>query len=393
MEISREYQNRVQSELKEVWEDWDVVRLLGMAIVHRLLDMMGSELVIKSEYGVGSEFSFVVSQEIVDGTPIGDFRQKAKEITEKKEEEKYLYAPKARILVVDDNEMNLKVIRNLLKLNGIKPELAGSGEEALAKMKDNCYDIVFLDHMMPKMDGIETLHKARQEGLLGGKTTVFALTANAVVGARETYLQEGFDDYLSKPVEIPAMENALAKYLPAEIVSYRTKSDKVQESAPEDASPAENGVKEKASDEVMELLPMEDSSNEEDDFEGIDEKDIGRIFDGLNANGIVTEEGMRFCGDDQDFYLDMLSDYVKEYDEKTKELEDSLAADDMNLYTVKVHALKSTAKTVGDRSVFEKARDLEQVAKSGDAQEVARLHPQLLEDYARKIEWIKKLIK
>ncbi|MBP5309779.1 MAG: response regulator, partial [Lachnospiraceae bacterium] len=198
---------------------------LGMAIVTRLLDMMGSKLNVESEYGKGSEFSFEVEQTIIDLKPIGDYEIKAREAAKKKDETTYIYAPKARLLVVDDNDMNLKVIANLLKLNGIKPDMAESGEEALSKMRLNTYDIILLDHMMPKMDGIETLKKAREESLLSEKCIVIALTANAVVGARDFYLNSGFDDYLSKPVEVKVLENTLSKYLDEKIVEYRNRDD------------------------------------------------------------------------------------------------------------------------------------------------------------------------
>ena len=187
-----------------------------MSIVNRLLSMMGSKLEIKSVYGQGSEFSFKVDQSIIDPTPIGDFEKKVKEKGDDGPDEVRLYAPDARILVVDDNKMNLIVIRNLLKLSGIIPEMVLSGAEALNKMRDNTYDVVMLDHMMPEMDGIETLVKARADGLIHDGCVVIALTANAVVGARELYLREGFDDYLSKPVEVKALEELLLRILPKE---------------------------------------------------------------------------------------------------------------------------------------------------------------------------------
>ncbi len=199
---------------------------LGMAIVNRLLDMMGSKLSVKSVYGEGSEFSFEVKQSVVDETPIGDYEQKAKEAMQQEGDETYLYAPDAKVLVVDDNNMNLIVIQSLLKMNGIKPDTAVSGEDALKLMKEKKYDVIMLDHMMPGMDGIETLAKAREEDLVPEGCAVIALTANAVVGARESYLKEGFDDYLSKPVDVALMEEQLARFLPKDMVSYRKKSDK-----------------------------------------------------------------------------------------------------------------------------------------------------------------------
>ncbi|MCR4649798.1 MAG: response regulator, partial [Lachnospiraceae bacterium] len=209
---------------------------LGMSIVTGLLNMMGSKLDVKSEYGKGSEFSFGLRQLIVEEEAIGDYEEKRLGHTAKTRKEEYLYAKKASILVVDDNEMNLKVIKNLLKRNGIVPDLALSGAEAIELVGKKNYDIVFLDHMMPKMDGLETLARMKDEGLVRLNMKIIALTANAVVGARETYLKAGFDDYLSKPVEVELLEDKLKRYLPKENIEWRGKEssgDKKTESKEE----------------------------------------------------------------------------------------------------------------------------------------------------------------
>ena len=139
---------------------------LGMAIVMKLLAMMDSKLSVHSVYGEGSEFSFKIKQSIIDDTPIGNYSERLEQSKEQEQDENCLYVPEARILVVDDNEMNLLVAQNLLKLSGIEPDLASSGEEAIQKIQDKTYDIVFMDHMMPKMDGIETLARLKEENLL-----------------------------------------------------------------------------------------------------------------------------------------------------------------------------------------------------------------------------------
>ena len=435
---------------------------LGMSIVIRLLEMMGSKLEVQSEYGKGSEFSFVVDQMITDGTPIGDFKQKAKAVAEQSTETNYLYAPEANILVVDDNEMNLKVIKNLLKLNGIKPDMVDSGSKALEKLSEYNYDIVLLDHMMPEMDGIETLAAAKQGKLIPEGTTVVALTANAVVGARESYLEAGFDDYLSKPVEVKALEEVLAKYLPQEIVSYMSKEDikreeakknekrKIVDGKPEErrhedrrhmqrrhdllknatttqAGPEENkNVTENNDDlEILEFMPegeneldnrnsdsasnvsmgedeilefgpengdgddeileFEPQNGDEESSGDTKEKDTFGI---LEENGISTSDGLNYCAGDPDFYREMLSDYVSSMDERIGELENALGSSDLSLYSIKVHALKSVAKTVGDRKVFELALALENDSKAGDGESVGYKHPALIKEYRRKAEII-----
>ena len=189
---------------------------LGMAIVNRLLPMMGGELHVESVYGEGSEFFFTLRQGIVDSRPVGNYVERLRESEVQSVNGPSLYVTGARVLVVDDNETNLKVAENLLGLDGIIPDLAQSGTDAIALIRESCYDIIFLDHMMPEMDGIETLQELRNRNLLGKETVVIALTANAIVGAKETYLAAGFDDYLSKPIEFSKLEEQLLLYLPKE---------------------------------------------------------------------------------------------------------------------------------------------------------------------------------
>ncbi|MBR6478731.1 MAG: response regulator, partial [Lachnospiraceae bacterium] len=373
---------------------------LGMAIVSKLLDMMGSKLEMTSEYGKGSEFSFSVDQTIVDQTPIGDLKQRSK-ASEKQEEA--IYAPTAKVLAVDDNEMNLKVIRNLLKLSGIVPDMVDSGDGALEKLRTGHYDLVLLDHMMPGMDGIETLHKAKEEGLIGGATTVIALTANAVVGARESYLEAGFDDYLSKPVEISALERALMKYLPESRIQEKPKPGEKPGNAEKPGTAGQPGEAPKTAisagsiapaadlegdDEIMEFLP------EDDKTQGLEEKrEFSEVRKDLEALGIKVSDGITYCAGEEDFYQEILLDYANTYEEKRKDLEDALAAKDLATYAIKVHALKGVAKTVGDSEVFEQAKALEMASKEGKEETVASDHPALMKEFERKTQSILKILK
>ncbi|MBR1673906.1 MAG: response regulator [Eubacterium sp.] len=186
---------------------------LGLAIVTGLLDKMDSQLEISSKYHEGSTFSFKLAQKVVCPEPMGDYRKKDHVSADKSAEEEKLDLPDAKTLVVDDNKMNLKVAGKLLSLYGIKADMVSSGMEALQVLSEKQYDIVFLDHMMPEMDGIEVLREIRAKNLVQENTAVIALTANAISGVREMYLSEGFDDYLSKPIEPPELERILRKYL------------------------------------------------------------------------------------------------------------------------------------------------------------------------------------
>ncbi|MCR5686887.1 MAG: response regulator [Lachnospiraceae bacterium] len=187
---------------------------LGLSITKRLLELMGSDIHIKSEYGIGSEFSFAVEQEVLNAEPVGDYSRKG-EGGRKRTYKELFHAPDARILVVDDIKMNLTVITKLLMRTEIKIDTALSGPEAIKMSEDNEYDIIFIDHLMPDMDGIETLKRMKEKEK--GKSPVYvALTANAISGAREMYLDAGFTDYISKPVEGERLEKLIKGYLPAE---------------------------------------------------------------------------------------------------------------------------------------------------------------------------------
>lgn len=186
---------------------------LGMAIIYKLLKLMDSEIHVDSVYGEGSCFWFDIKQDVADSTPVGDYKERVRIANARKKNEITLYAPDAKVLVVDDNALNLKVTRGYLKICGITPDEAMSGPEAIELVRNGEYDVILLDHMMPQMDGIETLKILRDEKLITDKTTVVALTANAIEGSRELYMEAGFNDYISKPVELTTLASKLEIYL------------------------------------------------------------------------------------------------------------------------------------------------------------------------------------
>ena len=187
---------------------------LGLNITKLLVDNMGGVIEVRSEYGKGSCFTVSIPQKIIDASPMGNLQQAYKQEVKKNSDEKFLYAPDKKILVVDDNKMNLTVIGALLKRSKLQVSFAGSGEECLEKTKNEKFDLILMDHMMPGMDGIETFHFIKEDDLNQNKNTpVVVLTANAVDGVREQYMQEGFSDYLSKPIEADKMEKVLGRYL------------------------------------------------------------------------------------------------------------------------------------------------------------------------------------
>ena len=186
---------------------------LGLNIAKQLVATMGGTIDVQSEYGVGTCFTVIIPQQIVDNTPMIK-KTTVTPVSEIPEEKKHFYAPDAKVLAVDDNKMNLKVIQALMKKTAIQLDLASGGEECLQMTREKKYDLILMDHMMPEPDGIQTLHMLREDkSNINCDTKVIVLTANAIEGMREEYLKEGFEDYLSKPVEVDKLESVLARYL------------------------------------------------------------------------------------------------------------------------------------------------------------------------------------
>ena len=320
---------------------------LGMSIVKQLLALMESKLDVKSVYGEGSEFSFEVSQKVIGKEPMGNISERFKRTNVQRKAYKELFhAPKADILVVDDTEMNLLVIKNLLKKTQVRIDTAASGQEALASAGRKAYDIIFIDHMMPEMDGIETLHRIRESKDGEAEKTVYvALTANAVSGAREMYLSEGFEDYLSKPVDGNELEEMVMKYLP---------EDKIEKTDSEDNDgPADDTLK------------MAD----EDPLAGLD------MIPEINR-----KSGIANCGS-KDGYVSVLETFHRSAEEKAEEIEKYLEAGDIKNLTVKVHALKSSARIIGASQLSEKAAALEEAGKAEDLETIRRDIPVLLSEF------------
>ena len=325
---------------------------LGMAIVTNLLALMDSKLNVESTYGKGSVFSFYIKQKIADKTPVGSVSQHRTDRPDRKKQ--YPKYTGTKVLITDDNEMNLKVAANLLKLFGIKPDLASSGAETIELMKKETYQIVFLDHMMPEMDGIETLEALKTQQLIPEGTTVIALTANAVLGAKEKYLEAGFADYLSKPIELDEMAEQLAKRL-------------TPQTAPAAEAPAPE--------------PQEEPVNTE-----------GGFIAALTRAGVNASSGLKYCMEDEDFYREMLTDYADSCPQRLAELSSALEAQDIKLYRTLIHSLKSTSKTVGVNDVSELAKALEDAAKAGDSAFIDGHHQEVVTLFETKTAKLREIL-
>ncbi len=189
---------------------------LGLNITKQLVELMGGVLEVESEYRKGSCFTVKIPQNIIDEKPIGKLEDAYnRDSSEKIDVKPKLYAPKAEILVVDDNRMNLAVVKALLKRTGIKLTMVNGGKECLDICREHQYDLILMDHMMPEPDGIETLQLLRKDDMsLNQHTDVIVLTANAIAGMAEMYIEKGFIDYLSKPIVSEKLEAMISKYLP-----------------------------------------------------------------------------------------------------------------------------------------------------------------------------------
>ena len=190
---------------------------LGLSIVYGLLNMMGGEIQVKSVYQRGSIFTVRIPQHVVDKTPVGNVNLEYSK--ERQEYKETFRAPEAKLLVVDDNQINLSIVQGLLKRTEIQVDVVTNGFDCLKLVKSKKYDIILLDHMMPEIDGIEVLKRLKaMEGNMSISAPVIALTANAMVGAREEYIGYGFDDYIAKPIDSKKLEDTIRDYLPKDLI-------------------------------------------------------------------------------------------------------------------------------------------------------------------------------
>ena len=315
---------------------------LGMNITQKLLALMGSSLQVESVYGKGSKFFFNLKQEIIDETPLGDFNERIRKAAESYKYEEAFYAPNASILVVDDNVLNLKVFSSLLKKTGVKITGAASGLECLEHAKAKAFDIIFLDHMMPEMDGIETLHILKEDTEGPNKDTpVFALTANAVTGAREMYLKEGFDGFLTKPIVADKLEAV---------------------------------IKETLSPGLLEALPEEKEAGqkqgEAEELPTIGGIDWSYARSHLGDNALILETAEEFT--------DLLSINEEKLSKAFEEIE---AGGNAEPYRIQVHSMKSVSQTLGIIPLAGMANVLEYAARDGKTEEIRRLHPVFIEQW------------
>lgn len=353
---------------------------LGLSITKTFLNMMGSTLEVQSEYGKGSDFFFRVEQEIMDERPIGKINPYELH-SEAAAAAVTFTAPEAEILVVDDNRMNLDVFRALLKKTRVRVMTATSGKECLRQVQKQEFDIIFLDHMMPEMDGVETLKQLKAlKDNLSKDTPVIALTANAVAGAKEEYIAQGFADYLSKPVQGSTLEKMVRAYLPEKLV--HTGREENGQDKKDAESVRESKEKEAAGDGSDENVFDKDivaahSQAVQDSCDGIaEERFPGEKL--LCAHHIKAAHALPYFGDDVEMYLEILEEFGAGMPERVVKLEAS--AWDCESYAILVHALKSNAKNVGAETLGLMAFEHEKAAKAGKRDYLTQAFSQLKEE-------------
>lgn len=317
---------------------------LGMSIVKELLELMGGELEVVSEYGVGSRFSVVIPQLIEDERQIGNLN--FDNWIYNREINKYkpgIVASSAKVLVVDDVNINLIVFKNLIKGTGIGIDTALSGREALNMIKNTKYDIIFMDHMMPEMSGVEVFNELKADKTHANiDTPVIMLTANATSGVEEEYLKMGFDGYMSKPIDMDILEEILGKFI-------------------------------KNTDEKdLEETVVEESKVVEERMTPID---------------IDIEAGIANCGGEQEFYAEVVESVEEE--DKRGELLKAYADEDWEMYTIVVHSLKGTLRLLGAMGAGKLAENLQFAGEKVDVDYINTHHDAFIKAMDESMSYIK----
>ncbi len=337
---------------------------LGLSISRQLLELMGSKLEVESIYNEGSDFHFTVSQGISGEGTIGEIDLNTSESDAFESYKPAFTAPDASILVVDDTPLNLAVIRGLLRSTKVSIDTGESGLVALEKVKKNRYDLILLDHMMPEMDGIETLEQLRKMDHMCKGVPVVVLTANAIAGAKENYIKHGFDDYLSKPVSGKDLESLLLKFLPPSKI--QAGEDEKSETGPDKVAGIANAGR-----------PGESTQTEP-------------VYRSLSL--INPVKGINFCAGDKELYENVLEMFVAEFDEESRALQTFFEQRDQKKYVTHAHKLKSSGRTIGADSLFEKAKELEMAGKEENWEIIERRQGAVLQLYMDVVAEIKDKI-
>ena len=341
---------------------------LGLAITKSLVDMMGGKIIVQSKYGEGSKFSVYLKQKIVAMVD--------NSVKQETEEQNMNYENK-KVLIVDDNMLNLKVAARLLKEFKLEPELLNSGFECLDKINaGNTYDLILMDDMMPKMTGVETFKKLKE--IDGFNIPVVILTANAISGMKEKYLADGFNDYLAKPIDKNELRRVFANYLNGHRDTNKEK-EKIFEELP-------NDIYDMSKDPNQ--LSVEEKNEEKENLENTGIYDITV----LEQNGVDVDGGINLLGDITT-YDETIKVFLEENVKRIPEMKKYIKEKNMPDYAVVAHAIKSDSKYLGFKKLAEIALNHELKAKENDYEYVVDNLKEFLEEINSITKLVKKYLK
>ena len=351
---------------------------LGLAIVKSIVDSMKGTLGVESEYGVGSEFWVKLPVKYVSKKPLPENFLEIGSESDGAYESCDFTAPEARILAVDDNQSNLTIVKLFLKRTGITPDLCRTGTRAAQLCREKKYDLILLDHMMPTPDGIETLHLIKSDAAsLNRETKTVVLTANAVVGSRQKYLEEGFDDYLTKPLDAGLLEQTVRRMLPRDKVLLREEKDSAQEKT------------ESAGEKVFDADEIVFDTALDKDFDEVEEgaSPIRRRL--ASIDGLDYETALGYCAGEEELLEEIVRDIAKDGPERAERMRDSLAKKDVKAYGIEAHTIKSTMATIGLKAFSERAKQHEFAAKDNQTEFINKEAEDFIQAYleiCRKLE-------
>jgi len=337
---------------------------LGMSITTQLLGLMGSKLEVESVYGEGSAFSFTLKQKIIDAEPIGNLGERIKKRATEYSYQAAFTAPEAQVLVVDDNSVNRKVFASLLKATKVMIDEAAGGMECIRLAGEKQYDVIFLDHMMPDLDGIETLHRLKElEDCPSHSAPVIALTANAISGAREMYLKEGFDGFLSKPIIPDKLEKMLLQFLPEDKIIY----EEVAKGSLEDmAGNGKTDIEQPVESGKMNDLPQLDGIDWE--YALLHLKDVGILKDTVNHFYLAMDRE----AEELEYFFQLIQEASGEQQKKAVEQ-----------FEIKVHAMKSNSAMIGAVPLSGVAKLLEYAARDKETKVLQAVTPIFLNEWKK----------
>jgi CheY-like chemotaxis protein len=308
---------------------------------------MDGDVTVKSEFGHGSVFTATITQTYAQGASIGVIGADSSAVD--KPDKVRFVAPSARILIADDIQTNLLVAEGLLSPYKLRIDTCLTGTDAVRMTRENRYDFILMDHMMPEMDGIEATAAIRAiEGEYFKHVPIIALTANAILGMREMFLENGFDDYLTKPIEISKLHEIMKRWIPKE------KREKPEHKI--GTTPPENGMD-------------------------------------LRVEGLDTARGIAFTGGTEERYRRVLELYCRDASERLEIMRQSPDEDDMSLFTTHAHALKSASASIGAEAISKEAARLEELGKSRDIAEIRKYIDDFRDGLGETIREIQEALK